>query len=306
MNILVTGATGFIGSHLVRKLLNLHHKVFISIRTNSNFNRIDNISNQLTQVNIDSSFKEIHETFKKNKIAGVIHLATYYLKEDSVEETKNMNMANINFPTHLLSLAKRYRSTFFINTGTCFEYAPSVDSINEKSIIKPFNYYASTKIKFEKELNKSVKGSSLKALTLKLFFPYGEKDNNKLVKLLIENLIKKKEFHVTEGEQYLSYTYVEDIVNAYILALNYISLMQSNYDIFNIGSEPIKVSDIFDTLEEISTLKGFIIRDKQYDQNEIMKMYTDSDKAKKELGWEQKWNLKDGLRKTYNYYLNKR
>ena len=68
MNILVTGATGFIGSHLVRKLLNLQHKVFISVRPSSNTSRINNISDKLIKIDIDSSLNGIHETFKKIKL----------------------------------------------------------------------------------------------------------------------------------------------------------------------------------------------------------------------------------------------
>jgi len=303
MNILVTGATGFIGSHLVRRLLSLKHNIYISTRPNSDLSRISGLSSQFSKIDIDSSLNGIEKTFQESTIDGVIHLATYYRKEDSTEEMENMNKTNIDFPLQLLSFAKKYKSTFFINTGTCFEYASSSESINEDSPIQPFNYYASTKLKFEKNLIDSIQDSSFKALTLKLFFPYGEKDNNKLVKLLIDSLIQKKEFHVTKGEQNLSYTYVSDIIEAYILALSHIKMTESKYDVFNIGSSAIKVSDIFDTLEEISNKKGLIMRDKEYAKNEIMNMHTESEKAKKILGWKQKFSLTEGLQQTYNYYL---
>lgn len=304
MNILVTGATGFIGSHLVRKLLQLKHRVFISARPNSDLSRLDDLIPKIDLVEIDNSLSGIHDTFKENVIDGVIHLATYYRKEDSKEEVENMLRTNVDFPSKLLTFAKQYGSTFFINTGTCFEYSPSLVSIDESSLIKPFNYYASTKLKFENVLIESLKDSPLKALTLKLFFPYGEQDNNKLVKLLIENLIQKKEFHVTQGGQVLSYTYVDDIVSAYVLALDHISQMKTKYEVFNIGGASIKVNDIFDILEDISNTKGYIIRDKEYAKNEIMSMFTESKKAKHELEWTQKYNLSEGLLKTYNYYLN--
>lgn len=304
MNILVTGANGFIGSHLVRKLLSLHHKVFIIVRPNSNLYRISDIYGKLIRVGIDSQFEEIRKTFQEKEIDGIIHLAGYYRKENLATEIEIMNKTNIDFPLHLLLLAKKYKLFFFINTGTCFEFAPSQNSIEENSLIKPFNYYASTKIKFEKELIKTIQNSTLKTLTLKFFFAYGERDNKKLIKLLVEQLIQRKKFHVTKGEQYLGYTYVDDIVDAYILALSHILVMRKNYDTFNIGGHPIKVSDIFDILEEISKTKGYIVRDKEYAANEIMNMFTSSIKAKQELGWEQKWNLKDGLQKTYSYYLN--
>ena len=226
MNILVTGATGFIGSHLVKKLLNLKHVIFITVRPGYNPHRISSIKEKLLFVKTDRSLSEIKKTFQKNKIDGIIHLAGYYRKEDFRSDIKKMNETNIDFPLKLISLAKEYGEPFFINTGSCFEYSSSKVSINENSLLKPFNYYAQLKLLFEEKLIELTKNSKMKALTLKLFFPYGERDGDKLVKLLVENIIQKNKFHVTKGEQELGYTYVDDIVSAYILALNYVVSMK--------------------------------------------------------------------------------
>lgn len=305
MNIFVTGATGFIGSHLVRRLLLSRHNLFISLRPNSENSRISDIVDPaLKKVMIDDSLNGISRTFKENKINGVIHLATCYRKEDVLEQMDEMRQVNINFPSKLLEIAREYNSTFFINTGTCFEYDQSQTAINESSILRPFNYYASTKTEFENILISSSNKTSLKTLTLRLFFPYGEHDNQKLVRILIQSILKKEQIHVTKGEQFISYTYINDIIEAYLKAIAYINNMEYTHEVINVGSTPTRLSSIFDILEQTSHSKGIIIRDKEYSKNEIMSMFTESLKAKKILGWKQRWHLKEGLVNTYNYYLN--
>ena len=303
MNILITGATGFIGSHLVHRLMSLHHRLFISIRPNSDMSRISDTLQTITPIEIDASLTGIQQTFKENHIDGVIHLATYYRKEDTEAEKVIMDKTNIDFPLHLFEIAQKHGSTFFINTGTCFEYEQSDKPIDEDSPIKPFNYYASTKVTFEKKLKQLAQASPMKVLTLKLFFPYGELDNNKLVKLLVEHIIKREIMHVTPGEQLLSYTYVDDIVDAYVRALTHMQTTKLPYDSIHIGGKAIKVVEIVNTLEMLSNTHEFIVRDKAYPPHEIMSMYTKSEKAKHILGWEPQWTLEAGLSKTYNYYL---
>lgn len=304
MNILITGGTGFIGSHLIHRLVNEGHSIFAVVRPDSSLYRIQKYLTKIRLVEIDSDFKNVRVAFEKQHIDGVIHLATFYRKEDSALERHQMEIANVGFPKRIMKLARRHRVRFFINTGTCFEYLESNEPICEESPIRPYNYYAETKVQFEKWLKTYQKKSSINVLTLKLFFPYGEKDNNKLVRLVIEHILHHTQIHVTHGDQTLSYTYVDDIVDAYIRALAYVVTDTRSYEVINIGGSPVRLSALFDTIETIADNKNTLIRDKAYAQNEIMSMYTNSKKADMLLGWKQKWSLKKGLKKTFDYYLH--
>jgi len=302
MKILVTGATGFIGSHLVRRLLDEKHTVYIYSRKKSNFERIQEVLPQIHVILIDKSHSGVKNIFSQNRIDGVIHLAGFYRKIDDESNKAEMDSTNIEMPLQILSLAKKYKCTFFINAGSCFEYKQSTNQIKESSPLLPFNHYASTKIIFEKKMKEALNGSSMKALTLKLFFLYGERDNDKLVKLLVKSIVQKKQIQVTKGEQKLSFTYIADVIDAFLKAIEYVPFMKKSYEEFVIGAPPIRVSSIFDLIEEISGVHNCIVRDKDYTPNEIMTMYTMSEKARRVLGWKPNWSLRDGLEKVYTYY----
>lgn len=303
MNILITGGNGFIGSHLIKKLLNSKNRLYLTVRNNSNLERIKKELSDLTLVNIDK--QNLENFFSQTKIDLIIHLSTFYIKNEKAADIHDLISANVAFPASLLYLAAKNNVKYFINTGTCFEYLPKKAKISEKSTIRPFNFYTSTKIIFEELLKSYASQGKIKAVTLKLFFPYGEMDNDKLVKLLIEASIKNKKMEVTKGEQLLSFTYVNDIVEAYLKTTKYIKKTKKGYDIFNIGAQPVKVKDVIEILERISNKKNIFLRIRPYQKNEIMTMVADSKKAKTTLHWIPQWTIDKSLPKIYNFYKTK-
>jgi nucleoside-diphosphate-sugar epimerase len=303
MNILITGGNGFIGSHLVKKLLNSKNKLFLTTRSNSNLQRIRTELNSLTLINIDKD--NLENFFSKTKIDLIIHLSTSYIKNEKASDISNLINTNVTFPSSLLYLAVKNNVKHFINTGTCFEYLPKKGKISEKSSLRPLNFYTSTKAMFEGFLKTYADQKKIKAVTLKLFFPYGEMDNDKLVKLLVEASIKNKKIEVTKGEQLLSFTYIEDIVDAYLKTIDYIKKMDLNYDIFNIGGRPIVMKEIMKSIELISNKNNIFSKTRPYQKNEIMTMIADSAKAKKKLGWIPRYTIKESLPKIYNFYKTK-
>ncbi len=177
MNILITGGTGFIGSHLVKSLLILNHRLFVFVRPYSDLSRIEDVAYKIHFISTTDSYRQIKYMIIENAIDGIIHLATYYRKEDKDAEKKEMINTNVIFPSLIISLIKEppiKSIKFFINTGTCFEYKQSIQPIEENSLIEPFNYYASTKLLFEEKLKNEIIGTYFNALTLKLFFPFFE------------------------------------------------------------------------------------------------------------------------------------
>lgn len=304
MKILLTGGTGFIGSHLVKKLINSGQEIVLLKRSVSNTSRITDLLSQVKPYNIDQT--DLEQVFVTEKPDLIIHLATKYIKANpSHAEVKEMSEVNIVLPTTLLRLAEKHGVKYFINTGTCFEYKLSNEPISEENLIEPYNDYAETKVKFEEVLRKSLKKSSLRAVTLKLFYPYGEKDNRKLIPIIMDSFILNTAFSLTKGEQKLNLTYVEDIVEAYMKTIEFMaSDRYENYEVFNIGSDKAySVKEVVSMVEKIAGKPTQLQFTYHYALNEIMYMNCDNTKAKERLGWKTKNSIEQGLTKTYSFYI---
>lgn len=315
--ILVTGATGFVGSHLLKELVKQSYQVIILKRSTSNTWRIKDLLDKV-KIYDDSAIVE-SKIFSENKIDCVVHLATYYKKNHRMEDIDEFIESNIKFPTRLLEQMARNNVQFFINTGTFMEYdlksGPDKELYNlpgfstipiaEANPKKAYNFYAATKTAFSEILNYYANNFGIKAIDLKLFAPYGPKDNEKLVVSLINKALKKSEIHMNKGEQKWNWTYVKDIVDAYLKSLVYIDKMDSNYETFNIGnSEVFSIKEMISILENISGNKNMMSGDLLYPPREIFFVNCDNTKAKKKIGWTPKYNLPKGLEETYRYYLN--
>jgi len=306
MNILITGGTGFIGSHLLKRLVTHKHKLIVIKRDKSDIWRIKDISKRITFVTVNK-LSDLAPIFKKNKIDLIIHLAMVYKKDtDSLQDLENMNYVNIDFPSQLLQLASKYNVMGFINTGTCFEYKVINKPIKETSLICPYNYYAATKLAFEQILNFYTTQKVIRSVTLRLFYPYGEMANKKIIPLMINALTTNQKLEISLGEQRYNYTYIEDIIDAYIKCIDFISSKKYHQpEMINIGEKNVySLRKIAKILEQISGKVNIIDLKKPYPPNEIMYCSCDNSKAKKLLNWSPKTTLLEGLERVYNSQLN--
>jgi nucleoside-diphosphate-sugar epimerase len=297
--ILITGGTGFIGSHLLEELLNLNKKVILLKRSFSNTWRINEFieNKNLIQKNIDNI--NLNDIFQQYDINGIFHLATFAPRLHESKDISNMIDSNINFPTQLLENSIKNDAKFFINTGSFFEYELKNSPISEKNKIKSFNLYASTKIAFEDILKFYSDNYDLMCSTLKLFTPYGPKDNEKkLIPYLIINSIQKRNLLIKSPTKKLDFIYVKDIINAYITLMNNMSKLQQ-YESFNIGTG-IGTS-IKDILKIIETNLGKN-ENVKYGKIEDEQVWCSNEKIKEKLNWYPKTNVENGIKYTIDYY----
>lgn len=300
-NILITGATGFIGSHLLEKLSEKKTNVIILKRSFSNTWRIHDIMNKNNEKikTFDIDNIKIQDIFDSYDVEGIFHLAASYIKKPSHENIKTMIETNINFPTELLDTAVSNNLKFFINTGTYFEYSWDKLPLTEQTTKEPRDFYSTSKVSFENILKYYSREYSINSSTLKLFTPYGSKDDeNKIIPYLIIRTLKNEEVNIMNPQNQLNTVHVDDIVSAYLQIYEKIHSL-NEYEVFNIANEYThSIDEIYSTILEIMGKTNKI------KENSDANMHVDTSKTRTILDWKTKTNLKDGLKKTIDYYRN--
>lgn len=169
-HIFITGSNGFIGSHLLGRLVQEGFEVTILLREGSNTSRIETLLNksQVRRIAAD----HIESYFENTPPSTILHLATCYRKYHTADDIEEMIASNVTFPTQIAQLAVSHGVKYFINTGSFFEYDFTDAPLTEQSREKAFNLYASTKLAFNSVLRYYTEQYDFRALTLRLFSPY--------------------------------------------------------------------------------------------------------------------------------------
>ena len=222
--VLVTGATGFIGSNLCRKLLNNNFEVHILIRKNSKFDYLEDIENKLKKYVWNNSIENLSEYLKLNQIKCVFHLAAFVKTEHKMNDVENLLNSNILFGTEILEAMKYSNTKLIVNTGTYWQHYNSEE-------YNPVDLYAATKEAFEKIIKYYVEAENIRCITLKLFDTYGENDKRpKLINLLNKFADEGKELDMSLGEQKLDLVHVNVVTSSFLKAYK---LLEENEDIKN-------------------------------------------------------------------------
>jgi UDP-glucose 4-epimerase len=300
--ILLTGATGFLGSHMLEALVANEYKVIALKRSTSNMWRISNIKNNVTFYDVDQI--TVSDIFCNHKIDVIVHMATLYKKYEESSDIHEMVDANITFPLELLAQSVKHGVKGFINTGTFFEYDCSKQPVDEDVAVKAFNFYAKTKLAFEAALKTYT--DDLCINTFKLFSLFGEKDNPKLLPLIIKKSLTNQTITLSEGLQKLDFIYVKDVVSAYLKGIERMgkNSYQAEYEVFNLGSGvPLSIRDIVSVVEE-STGCRIDVSWGLPSEMDIQMAYADIDKAKRLLNWTPDSGVREGIINCIKYYRN--
>jgi nucleoside-diphosphate-sugar epimerase len=307
MKIIVTGAVGFIGSHLSEKLTDLGHDV-VGI---DNFN--DYYSPELKKLN--ASHLEIKDITIQNadlaegelndilqEVDYIYHLAAQPGISSHVS-FKTYYHNNIQATFRLLEAAKKNKSLMgFINIATSSIYGKDATG-NESTEPKPTSYYGVTKLASEQLVLASTRDEGFPACSLRLFSVYGPRERpEKLYPKLIKCILENKEFPLHEGsENHLrSYTYIEDIVQGLISPLE--NFKKCIGKIFNIGTDKVMTTgDGIKIVEEIVGKKALIsVKPKR--PGDQLQTHANIDKARKVLNFQPKVPAREGLYKEVEWY----
>jgi nucleoside-diphosphate-sugar epimerase len=298
--VLLTGATGFLGSHLLERLTGEGYRVLVIKRSFSNTWRINHLLSRAKFYDIDGvSLKYV---FEENNIDIVIHTATKYGKKG--EYCAEIIESNLLFPVTLLELSVSHNTKIFINTDSFF----NTDNLKYEYL----NWYSLSKHQFIEWLK--LFSDKIQIVNLKLEHLYGPGDSDdKFVIWLIKKCIENEpEIKLTEGQQKRDFIYVSDAVDAFILILKKRKLLP-NYSTFEVGTgDNISIKDFALLVKnitsdisgkEVNTFLNFGAI--PYRKGELMESRADNTSLR-QLGWNCSVGLKEGLKKTIKDLLDTR
>ncbi len=318
--VLLTGADGFIGSHLTHSLLKNGYKVmalsyynsfnnygwldFINVTSNKN---LKIISGDIT----DSSFVN---SISKN-VDYIIHLASLISIPYSFLSPNVFVNTNITGTLNLLEAASSNKIKKFIHTSTSEVYGTAqYTPIDEKHPLNPQSPYAATKVGADSLVNSYFFSKSVPVVTLRPFNVFGPRQSARaIIPTIISQCLKKtKSLNLGNLNSIRDFTYVEDTVDAYIKTLR-----SENSKIFgetiNIGSGyPITIEDLVKKIIKLTNYNGNLKIQKQRlrpHKSEVEVLHCDNKKAKKLLQWQIKETKEDyfdkNLKQTINWFDDK-
>lgn len=296
MKVLLTGATGFIGSHVARVLLKEGYEVHALVRPTADLSRIADIHSSLHLIHADllaPSFALQPTTFDM-----CIHLAWY------VEPGKYLNAPqNVDFKNATLQLAGQLADAGckrLVAAGTCVEYDTSVGTLTETTPTKPHHLYSQTKLATFTALQEFCKGADIAFAWTRFFYQYGpHEDPRRLVPDVVLSLLRNVKARLTPGKQVRDFLHVEDVASA-ICAVGRSQLSGA----VNIGSgRPVTVRAIAETIgQSLGKPELLAFGARQYAPDEPMYIVADNTKLCQETDWHPQFNLSEGLRQTIAWW----
>lgn len=283
-SILVTGANGFLGSHLLEEMIKQRYKIVILCRESSDMSRIVKFLNHVKIVHLEN-LEQLEPLFIEEEISGIIHLATDYGRDKNLHDVMN---ANVMMPLKLVEYAIKYKSIFFINTDTFIA--------KQNSDYNYLNSYAKSKYIF-KDLLQGF-SDKINVINMKIEHLYGTNDSkDKFVTYILNSLIENIDnIDLTSGEQKRDFIYVKDVVNGYLLILQNIRLLLG-YNEYEVGSgistsikefvekaKKLTKSSTILNFGKLPTRKGEFKESRANNQNLLS------------LGWDIKYDVDTGLR----------
>ena len=285
LNILITGASGFLGSALANRLGEMDHHVSLLVRKNTNLYRLQNIS--LLNIGKCVTDLEISQFIIDVRPDVVIHTACCYGRNG--ESIIQMIDSNIRLGAVILEAIKGLdKKISFINTGTVLS--------------RDVSLYALTKIQFE-ELGGYTANSpniNIQFINIKLQHMYGPGDDASKFTTYVINACKNNvpTLPLTFGEQERDFIYIDDVVEAYIKILENLSKLNRQQQIeLGSGIAP-RLRDFVEITHRLTNSSTkLLFGEIPYRENDEMRLVASID-ALKNLGWIPKFDIESGIKKT--------
>jgi dTDP-glucose 4,6-dehydratase len=305
-NVLVTGANGFAGSHLCRELLAIGANVKAFVKRGGSLEKIDDIKNDMEIILGDVT--DLTSLIKATSdVDYVFHLAAVVPVVEARNVPQNTFEVNIIGTFNVAWSAIRNNVKRMVHVSTCHVYGNQPEELlplKETTIPKPNDIYASSKYAAEIILRPLI-NEGYDIVITRAFNHYGPwQTGDFLIPKIISQILAGENPKLGSPYPTRDYSYVKDIVQGYILAAE----KGRKGEIYHFCSgKEISVREICEKTIEIAKRELGIKKDikpvwTEERKLDITRSYGDYSKAKKELGWEPKISLEEGLKMTINWW----
>lgn len=302
--VLVTGATGFIGANLTRRLISEGYDVHILTRETSNKWRLFDILNKVNNHIVDlRNFDKLKKIIEKIQPDIIFHLATAGVYGGKHLPEKDVIDINFVGTYNLINACDNINYKCFINTGTSSEYGPKNESMKETDVCNPINMYGVTKLASTLYGSYIANFKNKPIITFRLFSPFGPYDDtSRLITYSILNALEGKDIYLANPNAVRDYIYIEEIINSYLNIIKNAENLKG--EIFNIGSgKEIKISYVIKKILELTESKSKIFWNKvpprEFDASH---WEADINKSKNMLDFNINIDFDKGLKKTVEWF----
>ena len=302
--VLVTGGSGFIGSHLVHRLLDDGAEVAVTVRYGNVMKneRLRGCWDDLEVIEADLRNRGALACIRDFAPEVVFHLAAYNHVGQSFVQVEECFDVNAKGSANLLDTCGGAARFVYMSTSEVYGHQTEVPFV-ETMDPEPISPYAITK--YAGELYCRMKqriGGDTSVVILRPFNTFGPYQSAKaVIPELIVNCLKGEPIRTTKGEQTREFNYVSNIVDGLVAAGSYEGKLDG---VLNLASgEEVAIHDLVRKIAELTETRSEIeIGALPYRPTEIWRMYADSSRARQALGWEPKVGLDEGLRLTVEWF----
>ena len=280
----MTGATGYLGSHILAQLLCNGHVVYCLKRQKSSLEHVRNISFKINWIDLEIIC--FQSFFSKHKIELILHCATDYCREQP-NPVKAIE-TNLLLPLKILEAAIAQDVICFMNTDTVLD--------------SRLNDYSLSKNQFTQWLNQYSEKIAVVNVALEHFYGPNDADSKFVTKMIYSLLRNAPEIPLTKGFQKRDFIYIDDVVSAFITLINSYRKIEDKFSHYEVGTGiPIEVRELIMLAKRLSN-NNFSLLDFgaiPYRENEVMSSFADTTGLRK-LGWQPKISIEQGLLRTIN------